>query len=144
MTVASSIDPLTPKQRRFVEAYLLDMNATHAAIRAGYSPKTARAIGAENLTKPNIQAAVQEAQTERAKRVGIDQDYVLKRLHENAERAMQAAPVRDRNGNGTGEYIYQGNVANRALELLGKHLGMFTEKVEHSGARPLTVVVRHE
>ncbi len=53
---------LTPKQARFVEEYLIDLNATQAAIRAGYSAKTARAMGCENLTKPDIQAAVTEAQ----------------------------------------------------------------------------------
>ena len=47
---------------------------------------------------------------------------------------MQAVPVTDREGNETGEYTYQGSVANRALELVGKELGMFHERVEHSGA----------
>ena len=49
---------LTPKQERFVDEYLLDLNATQAAIRAGYSKRSARAIGAENLTKPNIQQRI--------------------------------------------------------------------------------------
>ena len=51
---------LTAKQQRFIEEYLIDLNATQAAIRAGYSPKTAREIGAENLSKPHIRARVDE------------------------------------------------------------------------------------
>jgi len=53
---------LTPKQQRFVEEYLIDLNATQAAIRAGYSEKTAYSVGHENLKKPEIQKAIEEAQ----------------------------------------------------------------------------------
>ena len=73
---------LTPKQQRFVEEYLIDLNATQAAIRAGYSEKTAKEIGSENLTKPNIAKAIQEAQNKRAERTQIDAEYVLRRLVE--------------------------------------------------------------
>jgi phage terminase small subunit len=68
---------LTARQEQFVLEYLIDLNATQAAIRAGYSAKTARAIGAENLTKPDIVAAVAEAKAERARRTGISADRVL-------------------------------------------------------------------
>jgi phage terminase small subunit len=68
---------LTARQRRFVEEYLVDLNATQAAIRAGYSPRTARAIGHENLTKPDIQAAVERAMAERGERVQITARQVL-------------------------------------------------------------------
>ena len=73
---------LTNKQRRFVEEYLVDLNATQAAIRAGYSQKTAGQIGDENLKKPQIAAAIQEAQAKRSERVQVDADYVLARLVE--------------------------------------------------------------
>ncbi|KAA0910672.1 terminase small subunit [Pusillimonas sp. ANT_WB101] len=73
---------LTNKQRRFVEEYLVDLNATQAAIRAGYSKKTAGQIGDENLKKPQIAKAVQEAQANRSNRVQVDADYVLARLVE--------------------------------------------------------------
>lgn len=73
---------LTPKQQRFVEEYLIDLNATQAAIRAGYSEKTAKSIGQENLTKPDIQKAIEEAQSKRAEQTQIDAAYVLKRLVE--------------------------------------------------------------
>ena len=53
---------MTKKQKRFVEEYLIDLNATQAAIRAGYSPDTAKSIGSENLTKPDIRAAVDKAE----------------------------------------------------------------------------------
>lgn len=71
---------LTAKQKRFVEEYLVDLNATQAAIRAGYSQDTARSIGCENLTKPDIQDAINEAVEERSKRVEITQDMVLREL----------------------------------------------------------------
>ncbi|OJT01223.1 terminase small subunit [Marinobacter nauticus] len=73
---------LTPKQQRFVDEYLVDLNATQAAIRAGYSEKTARQTGAQNLSKPVIADAIQERIGERSEKVGVDAQYVLKRLHE--------------------------------------------------------------
>lgn len=71
---------LTEKQARFVAEYLVDMNATDAARRAGYSEKTAYAIGFENLRKPEIQEAIQAAMADRAKRTEITQDMVLREL----------------------------------------------------------------
>lgn len=71
---------LTAKQARFVEEYLVDLNATQAAIRAGYSKKTARQIGEENLSKPVIAQAVREAQAKRSERTEITQDMVLQEL----------------------------------------------------------------
>lgn len=71
---------LNDKQRRFVAEYLVDLNATQAAIRAGYSVKTARSVGNENLTKPDISSAVQEAMKARSQRTEITQDRVLQEL----------------------------------------------------------------
>lgn len=71
---------LNPKQQRFVDEYLIDLNATQAAIRAGYSPKTATAIASENLSKPSISAAIACAMAERSKRTGITQDRILEEL----------------------------------------------------------------
>ena len=70
------------KLPRFIEEYIVDLNATQAAIRAGYSKKTAYSIGQENLKKPEVQKAIAEAKKERTKRLGIDADYVLRRLIE--------------------------------------------------------------
>lgn len=76
---------LTAKQQRFVDEYLVDLNATQAAIRAGYSEKTARVIASENLLKPDIVVAVQAAQEARAKRTQVDADWLLNRLHGELE-----------------------------------------------------------
>ena len=115
---------LTAKQSRFIDEYLRDLNATQAAIRAGYSQNTAYRIGWENLRKPQIALAVNQKREIVQERNELSQDWVIAKLVANAERAMQAEPVRDNKGNETGEYTYQGNVANKALELLGKYLGI--------------------
>lgn len=73
---------LTEKQKRFVQEYPKDLNATQAAIRAGYSERTASAVGYENLRKPQIEKALAEAMQQRCERTKIDADYVLKRLVE--------------------------------------------------------------
>lgn len=69
---------LTAKQAAFVREYLVDLNATQAAIRAGYSKKTANVIASELLAKPNIQSAIQEEMKKRAERTEITADKVLK------------------------------------------------------------------
>lgn len=71
---------MNARQRRFVEEYLIDLNATQAAIRAGYSLRTARSIGAENLTKPDISTAIREAQDARSARTQVTQDRILEEL----------------------------------------------------------------
>ena len=76
----SKAKTLTPKQQRFVDEYLIDLNATQAAIRAGYSAKTAAVIGNENLIKPYIADAIAKAQAERSERTEITQDMVLQEL----------------------------------------------------------------
>lgn len=71
---------LTAKQQRFCDEYLIDLNATQAAIKAGYSAKTAKVIGSENLTKPNIKEYIEERMAEKEKKLIADQDEVLKYL----------------------------------------------------------------
>lgn len=73
---------LTDKQEMFCREYLIDLNATQAAIRAGYSEKTAPTIACENLIKPNVQQRIAELKAKRNERVEIDADYVLRRLAE--------------------------------------------------------------
>lgn len=75
---------LTSKQARFVEEYLVDLNASAAARRAGYSERVANRIGAENLSKPDISAAIAAALKARTERVQVDADWVLRRLHKEA------------------------------------------------------------
>lgn len=127
--MADSDNGLTPKQARFVEEYLIDLNATQAAIRAGYSEKAAGQQGFENLRKPDIQEALTEAMNTRSERTKISQDWVLERLVKNVDHAMQAEPVL-RDGAPVGDYSHQPSAANRGLELIGKHLGMFVERAE--------------
>lgn len=110
---------LTPKQERFIAEYLVDLNATQAAIRAGYKPKAAYASGAENLKKPQIQEALTKAMKKREERTEITADMVLKEL--KAIALDEAADYND------SRLRYSNKL--KALELLGKHLGMFTEKV---------------
>ncbi len=160
--------PLTPKQKRFVEEYLADkeLNATKAAINAGYSEKTARQQGARLLTNVDIQNAIQEAQNKRSERVEITQDDVLKELIKLGFSNMldyvqvssdglayvdlstltreQAAAIQeitvDEYTEGKGEGArdvkkVKVKLADKksALELIGKHLTMFKDRVEHTG-----------
>lgn len=129
---------LTAKQERFIDEYLIDLNATAAAIRAGYSEKTARVIAAENLTKPNILARITERKAELHKKAELSQEWVLEKLKECVSKSMQEQEVEkwdyeEKSMVGTGEYVYDSKGATKALELLGKHLGMFKDKIEHSG-----------
>lgn len=127
--------PLTPKQSRFVNEYLVDFNATQAAIRAGYSPRTAAAQASRLFTNVKVYKAIAQAVEERAKRTAIDQDWVLDRLQEVVDRCMQAIPVCDRQGQPSGEWRFNAGGANRALEIIGKHLRMFADKVEVEQSR---------
>lgn len=104
---------LTVKQQRFTEEYVVDFNASAAAKRAGYSPKTAHAIGFENLRKPEIQKAIGKSLDKAAKQTQLTHQYVLEGLMEIAENPKARTPSRV-----------------RAFELLGKHQGMFTDRLE--------------
>mgnify|MGYP001282556983 FL=1 len=149
---------MTQKQKRFCEEYLVDLNATQAAIRAGYSPDTAYSIGAENLKKPEIRARIDKAMAERSKRTGVNAERVLRELAKIAfvnapdvidldkavvldsatpddTAAISGVKVK-RSITDSGETIEREiKLADKikALELLGKHLGMFTDKMELSG-----------
>ena len=133
---------LTAKQQRFVDEYLIDLNATQAALRAGYSGKTSYSIGQENLNKPEIAQIIQKAMDERSQRTEITADYVLGGIREIAERCLQRAPVMEGRGEDRSQMIdeegrhvwtFDSTGANKAFENLGKHLKLFTDKVEHSG-----------
>lgn len=120
---------LTPRQARFVEEYLVDLNATQAALRAGYSEAGAEVRGSELVRNRKVAAAIRAAQAARSERTEVTQDWVVERLVENVERAMQRREV-VRDGLPSGVYQYEGAVANRALELLGKHVGMFEDRLK--------------
>ncbi len=127
------MDDLTDLQKAFVREYLIDLNATKAYIRAGYKSK---GKGAESnscrvMGVDKVKAAIEAALAKRAKKLEINAAWVLKQLVKNVRRASQAVPVLDNKGKETGEYRYDGNVVNRALELIGKHVGpdMFPDTI---------------
>ncbi len=156
---------LTAKQKRFIDEYLIDLNATQAAIRAGYSPSSAREIGYENLNKPHIRARVDKAMAERSRRTGINAERVIIELAriglinpgnlinfkeatvkgdatEDDLAAVQSVKVKTiptEDGD-----IIEREIRlydkNRALELLGRHLGMFTDKFNISGDVAIKIV----
>lgn len=144
-------DELKPKQRRFVIEFLVDQNAKQAAIRAGYSKKAAEVNGPRLLRNARVKAAV-DAQLKKIEEQNIvTVKYVLENLKEVTERCMQHKPVMvfdkaeremvqaEEDGEGLWEFDSAG--ANRSLELLGKHLKMFTEKHEIAGKNGESLVV---
>lgn len=121
---------LTERQSFFCREYLKNFNGTQAAIRAGYSKKTARSIAAENLIKPNIQAYLAGMIQKQAEVSKITVTEIIRDLKILKDRCMQACQVLDKKGNPTGEWQFDSAGANRSLELLGKHLAMFTDKFQ--------------
>ena len=109
----------------------MDLNATQAAIRAGYSIKTATKIASENLTKPDIQEAVQAALKAREKRTEVTQDYVIAKLREIAEKDASDGPDSD--------LKYSSKI--KALELLGKHVGAFDGSTKNDKNEPVKVII---
>lgn len=156
---------LEPKQQAFCEEYIVDFNGTQAAIRAGYSERTAGAIASENLQKPQIQAEIQKQIENRSKRTEITQDRVLleiARLAFNDPRkafdddgnllpvqqwpdnvaaaisSIKVTEIKPKNADEeetTETYLKEIKFWDKGkqIELAGKHLAMFTEKVEHTG-----------
>ena len=142
---------LTPRQQRFVDEYLIDLNGTQAAIRAGYSQKTANQIAAEYLAKPNIAHTVAVAMAARSARTGVTQDRVVRELAriafvdptkvvdfctgmikpnltEDDRAALAGVKVKD-GDSGTEREVKLADKL-KALELLGKHLNLFTDAVQ--------------
>jgi len=140
---------LTPKQQRFVEEYLCDLNATQAAIRAGYSKKTAYSIGEENLNKPEVFAYLAELRHEQQERTKIDSDWVLRQSVELRLRCMQEIKPIINSATGEQATDEKGNLifrfdaagAARALELVGKHIGVlaFKDRIDNSSTMIVTL-----
>lgn len=150
---------LTPRQERFASEYLVDLNATQAAIRAGYSARTAKEQGYKLLTKPQVQAAVEAGQTARGERLKATADDVLreitrlamfdpasytdvkgpddvKKLPEDVRRAIVGWSW-DKQGRFTLKFAKES-----ALEMMGRHHSLFKERIEHSG--PAGGPIEHE
>lgn len=154
---------LTEKQQRFIDEYLIDLNATQAAIRAGYSVKTANEQGSQNLAKLSIQQAIAEQMAERSKRTGINQDRVVLELAKIA--LVKMTDIVDSQGriksdaspddlaciesvkykeseSDTGSSVEREvKIASKlkALELLGKHLGMWNDKLDVNITQPIVI-----
>jgi len=144
---------LTAKQQRFIEEYLVDLNATRAYMAAfgSKNERAAAASAAKLLRKANISAEIARRQAERSQRVQVTQDYVLTNLTEVVERCMQRAPVMVRKGRhmvqlvdeeGRDVWQFDARGAVGALNLLGQHLAMFTKKIAHEGTVTLEDLLR--
>ena len=142
-TKQDSEKPLTDKQELFCQEYLIDLNGTQAAIRAGYSEKTAAVIASENLIKPDIAARLKELMLERTESLEITTEYVLKTIVDTIERCKQAKPVKRSNGElvyvetDDGKmvpaYTFDSGAVLKGAELLGRYRKMFSDKVELTG-----------
>lgn len=143
---------LTNKQQRFIEEYLIDLNGTQAAIRAGYSPNSAKEIASENLSKPNIRARIDERMAELSKRTGVNQERIIRELAriafldptklvnmndatimddaaEDDRAAIASVKVKEVSGDFESierEVRFADKI--KALELLGKRFGMWVDK----------------
>ena len=145
---------MTEKQKRFVEEYLIDLNATQAAIRAGYSSKNADKIGHELLGKTRVSEAISKAMAERSRRTGINQDRVLQELArigfakitdvvdpdtEDDLACIQSLKIKP-NEFGTEREVKLYDKKS-ALVDIGKHLGMFKERVELDADMELNITI---
>lgn len=154
---------LTEKQQRFFDEYLIDLNATQAAIRAGYSVKTANEQGSQNLAKLSIQQAIAEQMAERSKRTGVNQDRVVLELARIA--FVKMTDLVDSHGRIKDDAVeddlaciesvkYKSSESDtgssierevkispklKALELLGKHLGMWNDKLDVNITQPIVI-----
>ena len=114
--------PLTSKQKRFIAEYQKDLNGTQSAIRAGYSKKTAKEQAARLLSNANIRETVETKNQSICEKLGIDSEYILSGIKELAETTKKLNPK-----------WYNPSASAKAHELLGKHLKLFTDKIENSG-----------
>ena len=129
------------RQKRFCDEYLIDLNATQAAIRAGYSEKTAKAIGNENLTKPDIRAYIDSALEEMHNQKTADAQEVMEYLT-SVMRGEHTDEVLKLVGDGV-QMVAKIKVSAkdrlRAAELVGKRYGMFTDKADLNVSQPIVI-----
>lgn len=154
---------LTEKQQRFVDEYLIDLNGTQAAIRAGYSAKTANEQASRMLANVSIQQAVSEAMAERSKRTGVNQDRIILelakiaflkmtdvvdsegRIKENASEddlacieSIKYKHSDTETGSSTEREVKTASKL-KAMELLGKHLGMWNDRLDVNVVQPIVI-----
>lgn len=156
---------LSPKQQLFADEYLIDLNATQAAIRAGYSPKTADVKGSQLLGIVKVRTYIDQKMAERSRRTGINQDRVLQELAkiafikatdlidpkdasvlENASdddlAVIQSIKVKESWGEKGSSVEREIKLADktRSLEMLGRHLGMFNDKLDVNAVQKVVIV----
>ena len=124
---------LSYKEERYCLEYICDYNQTKAAIRAGYAEKSAAKTGCRLMKDPRIQARIRQLQKEQAERLMLTSDHVLLELWDVYQKCMQAVPVETWSYElhemvKTGEYQFDSKGATKALEMIGKHLGMFEKQ----------------
>ena len=154
---------MTEKQKRFCDEYLTDLNATQAAIRAGYAKKTAYSIGEENLRKPELKEYIEKRMAEKESQLIADQDEVMRYLtsvmrREKMESVVvtlnteKTSYVPDENGTMRKQSVKQEipqiieipaqlRDANKAAELLGKAYGIYTDKVDVDADMDLNITI---
>ncbi len=154
---------LTEKQQRFVEEYLIDLNATQAAVRAGYSAKTADQQGSRMLANVKVQQEIGERMAERSRRIGVNQDRVVVELSKIAFVKMtdivdeqgkikdgasdddlaciESVKYKESSGDSGGSVEREVKLSSKlkALELLGKHLGMWNSKLDVNITQPVVI-----
>jgi len=132
-------DKVNNKHELFCREYVVDYNGTQAAIRAGYSKKTAHVQASALLRNPKVLTRVRELQKEQTERLAISQDWVIHQLVDVVEKCLTPVEVMEwdyeaKEMRGTGTFNFDSKGATKALELIGKHLGMYTDKMEVSTA----------
>lgn len=136
---------ITDKEKLFAEAYMKSLNATKALIEAGYSENYANRQASAVLAKKYVQEYIKQMMKERKKRLQIDADWVLQRFIDISDRCSQAVPVMKFNpisksmeqetvvndeGEKVGVYTFDSSGANKATEMIGKHIGFFQKDNE--------------
>lgn len=134
---------MTDKQAAFIDHYILDLNGTQAAIRAGYSSNYASQQAFQLLSDPDIQAAIKDRRSKLAKDAGVDVDWVTRKAQQIADRCMQAEPVLIFDGEEwvpSGEYKFDSAGANKAVDTLAKIVGAFEK--DNNQANPTRFVTQ--
>ena len=137
--VKKALEGLSEKQKFFCMEYTKDMNATQAAIRAGYSEKTAYSQGPRLLENVGIRKVIDALLAKRAKDIELDEDWCLRRFKEISDRCMQKEAVMEFNGEEwveSGVWKFDSAGANRATENIAKYLGMFIDRKEIKDVTP--------
>lgn len=117
---------MNSQQKQFADEYLIDLNGTKAAIRAGYSEQSARSQASQLLDNEEIAAYISEKQQAVSDKLNWSYERLVKSFADIHSRCMQGEPVLDHEGNPTGEWKFEPNAAVKSLENIGKHLGFYS------------------